>query len=76
MPTFENTRRIIVEVLDVQEAEVLPETSLANDLGADSLDFIALLQAFEAEFNIQIPDADVSKLETVADVIKYIESKI
>ncbi len=76
MPTFESTRKIIAEVLDVQETEVLPETSLANDLGADSLDFIALLQAFEAEFNIQIPDADVSELQTVADVIKYIESKI
>ena len=76
MPTFENTRKIIAEVLDVQETEILPETSLANDLGADSLDFIALLQAFEAEFNIQIPDADVSELKTVADIIKYVESKI
>jgi len=76
MTVFEKMKKIIVEVLDVNETEILPETSLMNDLGADSLDFVALLQELEAEFDIQIPDEDAQKLRTVEDSVKYIETKV
>ena len=76
MSIFERVRKIISDVMAVKEAEVSPETSLANDLGADSLDYVALLQELETEFNIQIPDADAIKLKTVEEAVKYIERKV
>ncbi|MEA1912602.1 MAG: acyl carrier protein [candidate division WOR-3 bacterium] len=76
MSIFERVKKVIVEVLALNEAEVLRESSFENDLGADSLDYVALLQALEEEFNIQIPDEDVPKIKTVEDATKYIESKI
>jgi len=76
MSIFERVKNAVVEVLDVKESSLLAETSLINELGADSLDYVALLQALEAEFDIQIPDADAQKLKTVADAVKYIESKV
>ncbi|MBA7611970.1 MAG: acyl carrier protein [Candidatus Cloacimonadota bacterium] len=76
MSVFERVKKIITDVMAVKETEVSAETSLANDLGADSLDYIALLQELEAEFNIQIPDADAQKLKTVEDTVKYIERKV
>lgn len=65
-----------MEVLLVKETEVLLEASLTDDLGADSLDYIALLQALEEEFNIQIPDEDGQKLKTIDEAVTYIESKV
>lgn len=76
MSVFERVKKIITDVLAVKETEVSAETSLANDLGADSLDYVALLQEFEAEFNIKIPDKDAIKLKTVEDTVKYIERKV
>lgn len=76
MSVFERVKKIITDVMAVKETEVSAETSLANDLGADSLDYVALLQEFEAEFNIQIPDKDAIKLKTVEDTVKYIERKV
>ncbi|MCK4422005.1 acyl carrier protein [candidate division WOR-3 bacterium] len=76
MSVFEKMKRIIAEELDVKETEVLPESSFADDLGADSLGYIVLLQALEAEFNIQIPDADTAKLKTVEDAVKYIKDRV
>lgn len=76
MSVFERVKKIITDVMAVKETEVSAETSLANDLGTDSLDYVALLQEFEAEFNIQIPDADAQKLKTVEDTVKYIERKV
>ncbi len=75
MAVFERAKKVIAETLCVKEAEVLPETSFANNLGADSLDYVALLQALEIEFNIQIPDSAVEKLKTVEDAVKYIENE-
>ncbi len=75
MSVFERVKKIITDVMAVKETEVSAETSLANDLGTDSLDYVALLQEFEAEFNIQIPDEDAIKLKTVEDTVKYIERK-
>ncbi len=76
MSVFERVKKIITDVMAVKETEVSAETSLANDLGVDSLDYVALLQEFEAEFNIQIPDKDAQKLKTVEEAVKYIERKV
>ena len=65
---------IIVDKLGVDEGEVKPEASFTNDLGADSLDTVELIMEFEREFNIQIPDDDAEKIQTVGEAIKYIES--
>lgn len=75
MSVFERVKKVVMEVLSVKETEILPKTSFADNLGADSLDYVALLQALEVEFNIEIPDADAEKLKTVEDAVKYIESK-
>ena len=68
-------KAIIADKLDVEETEVTPEASFTNDLGADSLDTVELIMAFEEEFDIEIPDEDAQKIKTVKDVIEYIESK-
>ena len=64
---------IIVDKLGVDEAEVKPEASFTNDLGADSLDTVELIMEFEKEFGISIPDDKAEKIGTVADAIAYIE---
>ena len=66
-------KEIIVEKLGVDEAEVKPEASFTNDLGADSLDTVELIMEFEKEFNISIPDDKAETIGTVGDAIKYIE---
>jgi acyl carrier protein len=71
--TFNKVRKIIVEQLGVEEAEVTPEASITEDLGADSLDQVELVMAFETEFNIDIPDEEAEKIKTVGDAVKKIE---
>ena len=66
-------KAIIVDKLGVDEADVKPEASFTNDLGADSLDTVELIMEFEKEFNIQIPDEQAEKIATVGDAIAYIE---
>jgi len=63
----------IVEQLVVDAAQVTPEASFVDDLGADSLDTVELVMAFEEEFNIQIPDEDAEKIQKVKDAYDYIE---
>ena len=67
-------KAIIVEKLVIDESEVTDTASFTADLGADSLDTVELLMEFEKEFNIQISDEDAEKIQTVADVVKYIEN--
>lgn len=67
-------RKIISEQLDVAEAEIKPEATFIDDLGADSLGIVELVLAFESEFEIDIPDDDAEKIRTVQDAISYIES--
>ena len=67
-------KEIIVEKLGVDEAEVTPEASFTNDLGADSLDTVELIMEFEKAFEITIPDDQAEKIGTVADAIAYIEA--
>ncbi|OGW79536.1 MAG: acyl carrier protein [Omnitrophica bacterium RIFCSPLOWO2_12_FULL_44_17] len=66
---------IIVEQLGVKPEEVTPEASFVDDLGADSLDTVELVMAFEEEFGIEIPDEDAEKIQNVGDAIKYIDEK-
>jgi len=68
----EKVKQIIVEQLGVDEGEVTPNASFVDDLGADSLDTVELVMAFEEAFDIEIPDEDAEKIKTVKDAIDYI----
>ncbi len=70
----EKVKSIIVEQLGVSESEVTDSASFVDDLGADSLDTIELVMAFEEAFGIEIPDEDAEKIRTVRNAIDYIES--
>jgi acyl carrier protein len=70
----EKVKGIIVEQLQVDEAEVTPGASFQEDLGADSLDVVELVMQFEEAFDIQIPDEDAEKIKTVKDATDYIEA--
>jgi len=71
----EKVKDIIVEQLGVNPEQVTPQASFIEDLGADSLDIAELVMAFEEEFSVEVPDEDAEKLQTVGDVIKYIEER-
>lgn len=70
----ERVKAIIVEKLGVNETEVTPEATFAQDLGADSLDTVELIMEFEKEFGISIPDDQAEKITTVGDAVSYIEA--
>lgn len=74
--TFEQLKKLIVELLEVNESEVVPEASFADDFNADSLDLIELITAIEDTFKIEIPDEDAEKIQTVQDAIDCIKAKI
>ena len=75
MPSIEErVKQIIVDQLGVDEGEVTPGASFVDDLGADSLDTVELVMAFEEAFEIEIPDEDAEKIRTVKDAIDYVES--
>ena len=69
---FEQIKGIIVKQLNVDESNVTEDASFIDDLGADSIDSVELIMAFEMEFNIEIPEEDAEHLLTVNDVVKYI----
>lgn len=71
----ERVKSIIVDQLGVSLEEVTPEASFIEDLGADSLDIVELIMALEEEYNVEIPDEDAEKIQTVQDVISYIEGR-
>ena len=71
----DRVKEIIVEQLGVNPDQVTPEAKFIEDLGADSLDTVELVMAFEEEFGAEIPDEDAEKLQTVGDVNKYIEER-
>jgi len=70
----EKIKEIIVEQLGVDPAQVTPEASFVNDLGADSLDTVELVMALEEEFNLEIPDEEAEKIATVGQAIEYIRA--
>ena len=72
---LDKVKEIIVEQLGVEADQIKPESNFVDDLGADSLDTVELIMAFEEEFDVEIPDEDAQKIKTVKDVIEYIESK-
>jgi acyl carrier protein len=75
MPVAEKVKQIIVEQLGVDESQVEPSASFVDDLGADSLDIVELVMAFEEAFDLDSPDEDAEKIKTVKDAIDYIEAK-
>ncbi len=70
----EKVKKIIVDQLGVDAAEVTPEASFIEDLGADSLDTVELVMALEEEFGIEIPDEEAEKIATVKDAVEYIKT--
>ena len=69
-------KQIIAEKLGVGEEKITPQSSFVDDLGADSLDQVELIMAFEDEFDIEIPDEDAEKMKTVKDALDYLDSKL
>ena len=75
MENFDKLKEILVDVLGVEEDNVKPESKFVEDLGADSLDLVELIMAFEDKFGIEISDEEAEKMVTVKDVLDYIDSK-
>ena len=76
MSTENKVKKIIVDQLGVSEDEVTPEASFVDDLGADSLDTVEMVMAFEEEFSIEIPDEDAEQIKLVKNAVDYIEKKV
>lgn len=76
MDIYEKIKKIIAERLSLSEDEIRMDSSFLDDLGADSLDIVELVMAFEEEFDIKIPDEDAEKIETVKDVVDYVKSHL
>ncbi len=75
MAVEEKIKDIIVEQLGVAASEVVPEASFIDDLGADSLDIVELVMAIEEEFDLEIPDDDAEKIQSIGDAISYVEER-
>jgi acyl carrier protein len=76
MALEEKVKEIIADQLGVEVDKVVPDAKFIDDLGADSLDVVELIMAFEEEFGIEIPDEDAEKIQTVGDVINYLKEKV
>jgi len=76
MAIEERIKEIIADQLGVEVEKITPEAKFVDDLGADSLDVVELIMAFEEEFGIEIPDEDAEKIQTVGDVINYLKEKV
>jgi acyl carrier protein len=73
MALFDEIKEVIVEQLNVNPEEIKLESNFVEDLGADSLDVVELVMALEEKFEIEIPDSEAEKIQTVKDVVDYIE---
>ncbi len=71
---LEKVKVILAEQFDVDEAEILVDTDLQQDLGADSLDVVDLLMSLEDEFEVEIPDEEIENIKTVGEIVAYIEA--
>ena len=76
MAVEERIRQLIVDQLGVSLEEIRPEVSFLDDLGADSLDIVELVMALEEEFDVEIPDDDAEKIQTIGDAFAYIKEKV
>ncbi len=74
--TFERVKKIVIELLGVDESRVVPEARFREDLEADSLDLVELIMAFEEEFGGEISDEEAQKITTVGEAVKYIDEKM
>jgi acyl carrier protein len=74
MSIFEQVKEVVVEQLDVNADEVKEDSKFVEDLGADSLDVVELVMALEEKFDIEIPDEEAEKIQTVNDAVKFIEA--
>ncbi|TET08777.1 MAG: acyl carrier protein [Candidatus Atribacteria bacterium] len=72
MESIDRIKKIIVDQLGVDEGKITEDSSFIDDLGADSLDIVELIMAFEEEFDIEIPDEDAEKMKTVGDAVRYL----
>jgi len=72
METMDRIKKIITDQLGVDESKITEDSSFIDDLGADSLDIVELIMAFEEEFDIEIPDEDAEKMKTIGDAVKYL----
>ena len=72
MESMDRIKKIIVDQLGVDESKITENSSFIDDLGADSLDIVELIMAFEEEFDIEIPDEDAEKMKTIEDAVKYL----
>lgn len=72
---FEKIRKMIAERFDIEEATIVPETNIIDDLGVDSLDVAELLLVIEDEFSLTVPEEKISELKTVQDLVNFIEEK-
>ena len=73
---FDEVKKIIVEQLDVEEDKIKPEAKFIDDLGADSLDIVELVMAFEEKFGIEIPEEEAEKIQNVQAVLDYLDSNV
>ncbi len=73
--TFEKIKAIIMDQLRADEAQITMDTNLMKDLEADSIEAVEIIMAIEDEFDIEIPEEDADKFESVADIVKYVEEK-
>ena len=76
MALFEKVKEVIVRELSVPESKVTENASFDGDLSADSLDVVELVMALEDEFDVEIPEEDAEKIQTVGDAVRYLEAKL
>jgi len=72
---FEKIKEVLVEQFGISEDEITMESSIMEDLGADSLDLVELIMALEQEFDVEIPDDEAEKIKTVGDAVNYVKEK-
>ena len=73
--TFEEVKALIAEELEVEEGQISMDSLIVDDLGADSLDVVELIMRLEEKFDVEIPDEDAEKIQTVGDAVKFINNK-
>ena len=76
MTVEETVKKILLEILDITEEDVVPSATFVDDLGANSVDMVEVLADLENEYNIEIPDDDVKDIKTVQDIVSYIKTRI
>ena len=76
MSHHDKIKQIMLDILDVKAEELLPTAHILDDLGADSLDVVELVMAFEDEFGVEIPEEDAEKIATVQDIHNYLDEKL